>query len=303
MTSPERISHTWRLVVAYHGARFAGWQKQHGARTVQGTLEEALSKLAGERVSVKAAGRTDSGVHARGQLVSTTFASRVPEHKMLLAAQSHLPDDLSVVAASIVAADFDAKRHSIAKRYVYRIHNAVPYDPFDGSTRWHVRGRLDVDKMKRAAPALVGELDFESFRSAQCDAAHAMRYLWHVEVTDALPLIAIEVRGNAFCRNMVRIIAGTLVDIGRGKIAVDAIPAILAARKREAAGITAPPEGLTMEEVYMPEDAMRAGIPDGAHFPGWPPGSEHDHGAAIMARRILEDDERDDERDDMRDDE
>lgn len=261
------------MVVAYHGAQFQGWQKQANVRTVQETLETALGKLAGERVVVRGAGRTDAGVHARGQLVSTTFSSRVPEGKMLLAANSQLPTDLSVMSVQEVDEKFDAKRDSIAKRYVYRVHNHVVYDPFFGSTRWHFRGHLDVEKMRRAARDLVGELDFQSFRAVSCDAKHARRYLWRVEVTDQRPLIEIEVRGNAFCKNMVRIIAGTLVDVGRGRIPADAMPRILAARDRTAAGITAPAEGLTMEEVYLPEDAERAGIPEGAVFPGWPVGA------------------------------
>lgn len=261
------------MVVAYHGGSFQGWQKQTGQRTVQGCLEAALEKLCGEPVSVKAAGRTDAGVHARGQLVSSTFTSRVRPEKMVLALNAQLDADLSVLSADVVNDAFDAKRDSIAKRYVYRVHHAVAHDPFLGPFRWHVRGRIDVDKMRRAAIDLVGEHDYESFRSVHCDAAHARRYLWKVDVTTDGPEIAIEVRGNAFCRNMVRIIAGTLVDIGRGRIDEGAIPGILAARKREAAGITAPPEGLTMEEVYLPQDAVRAGIPEGARFPGWPPSS------------------------------
>ncbi len=219
----------------------------------------------------RAAGRTDAGVHARGQLVSSTFASRVPPEKMVLALGSQLPDDLSVLEAAVVDASFDAKRTSIGKRYVYRVHAAIPRDPFAGAFRWHVRGKIDVEQMARAAPALVGEHDYESFRSALCDAAHARRCLWKVEIKASLPLIEIEVRGNAFCRNMVRIIAGTLVDVGRGRFAADAIPQILAARDRTRAGITAPPEGLTLEEVYLPSDGVRAGIPDGVVFPGWPP--------------------------------
>ncbi|MDP2340429.1 MAG: tRNA pseudouridine(38-40) synthase TruA [Deltaproteobacteria bacterium] len=271
MNAPERHRSTWRFVVAYHGGRFAGWQKQEATRTVQGTLEAALTRLAGEPVLTRAAGRTDSGVHARGQLVSSTFTSRVSPEKMVLALGSLLPDDMSVLEAAIVDEKFDAKGTSIGKRYVYRVHAAVPRDPFLGPFRWHVRGPVDVDKMRRAAPALVGELDYESFRSAQCDASHARRCLWMVDVKATLPLIEIEVRGNAFCRNMVRIMAGTLVDIGRGRFDVDSIPAMLQARDRKAAGITAPPEGLTLEEVYLPEDGARAGIPVGVVFPGWPP--------------------------------
>lgn len=266
---------TWRFVVAYHGARFHGWQKQAGARTVQGTLEEALSKLAGgEPVFCRAAGRTDSGVHARGQLVSARFATKVPPEKMLLACGSQLPDDMAVLQADIVDDGFDARRHSIGKRYVYRVHKSVAWDPFDGPTRWHVRGRLDVAVMQREARFLVGEHDFESFRSAQCDAAHARRYLWRVDVVDRTPLIEFEIRGNAFCRNMVRIIAGTLVDIGRGRMPEGSIQRLLEVKDRKQAGITAPPEGLTMEQVYLPEDGVAAGIPEGAVFPGWPPTAE-----------------------------
>jgi tRNA pseudouridine38-40 synthase len=271
MGVPERAQHTWKFVVAYHGARFQGWQKQADQRTVQGVLEAALEKLSGEPVHAQAAGRTDAGVHARGQLVSATITSRVRPEKMVLAMNAQLDDDLSVLSASMMPDGFDARRDSIAKRYVYRVHHAVAHDPFVGSVRWHVRGALDIAAMQRAAQDLVGDHDYESFRSVHCDARHARRYLWKVDVVDDAPEVRIEVRGNAFCRNMVRIIAGTLVDVGRGRLASDAMPAILQAKKREAAGITAPAHGLTMEEVYLPEDAVRAGIPPDARFPGWPP--------------------------------
>jgi len=280
MSVPEPVSRsdaasqqalsTWKLVIAYHGARFQGWQKQADQRTVQGELEAALSRLCGAPVVAKAAGRTDAGVHARAQLVSVTMTTRVPPARMVLALNSQLPKDLAVTDASVVADGFDAKRDSIAKRYVYRLHTAVAHDPFVGSTRWHVRGRVDVARMQRAAKDLVGEHDFESFRSVHCDAAHARRFVWRVDVTQQGPEISIEVRGNAFCRNMVRIMAGTLTDIGKGRFAEDAIPAMLAARQRESAGITAPPDGLTLEEVYLPETAARAEIPAGASWPGWP---------------------------------
>ena len=204
---------------------------------------------------------------------------------MLLAANSQLPDDLSVMEVHEERADFDAKRHSIAKRYVYRVHNHFVYDPFVGSTRWQFRGPLDVDKMRRAARDLIGELDYQSFRAVSCDALHARRFLWRVDVADHRPLIEIEVRGNAFCKNMVRIIAGTLVDVGRGRIPADSMPAVLAARDRKAAGITAPAAGLTMEEVYLASDAQRAGIPEGARFPGWPPTEAVIDHAALDASR------------------
>jgi tRNA pseudouridine38-40 synthase len=273
MTAPAVHRSTWRFVVAYHGARFSGWQRQDNARTVQQVLEEALATLATEPVRVRSAGRTDAGVHARGQLVSSTFSTRVPAEKMVLAAASRLPDDVAVIRADIVADGFDARRDSIAKRYVYRVHNAAAHDPLDGGMCWHVRGRLDVGAMRAAAAALVGEHDFEAFRATDCQAAHARRYVWRVDVVDDGPRLSIEVRGNAFCKNQVRIMAGTLVDVGRGRLRVDDVSRILASRDRTQAGITAPAHGLTMEEVYLAEDAARAGIPADARFPGWPPGA------------------------------
>lgn len=266
----ERRLRTWRLVIAYHGRRFVGFQAQEGERSVQGELERALSALAGEPVRVRGAGRTDAGVHARGQVVSTRFASRVPTEKMVLAAASQLDDDLAVVRADEMFDAFDAKRHSIAKRYVYRIHTQAWRDPFGGSTSWHVRHRLDVDAMMEAAGAFVGELDFESFRSQHCDAAHARRFLWQSEIRQEQGQLVYEVRGNAFCRHMVRCLAGTLVDVGRGRFTPADMTRLLAARDRTVAGVTAPPQGLTLEEVYFPDAIAHAGIPAGASFPGWP---------------------------------
>ncbi len=243
---------------------------------MQQVLEEALTSLATEPVRVRAAGRTDSGVHARGQLVSATFSTRVPPEKMVLAAGSRLPEDVAVVNAAVVPDRFDARRDSIAKRYVYRVHNHPAKDPLHGDQRWHIRAALDVAAMRHAARALVGEHDFEAFRAADCQAAHARRYLWCVDVVDRAPLLEIDVRGNAFCKNQVRIIAGTLVDVGRGRLRAEDVAAILAARDRTLAGVTAPPCGLTLDEVYLAADAARAGIPPDARFPGWPPADTDD---------------------------
>jgi tRNA pseudouridine38-40 synthase len=284
MTRVSLPPSTWRFVVAYRGGGFAGWQVQEGRRTVQGELQRALCAIAGGApVAVRGAGRTDAGVHARGQVASARFATAVPPHKMVLALGSQLGDDVSVLAAHRVGDDFDARAHAVGKRYVYRVHNAAFVDPMESATSWHVRKPLDVAAMAAAAEHFVGEKDFESFRSAQCDAAHARRYLWRVAITELAdivspsarpprgPLLSIEVRGNAFCRNMVRCIAGTLVDVGRGRFRPADVPAMFAARDRRGAGVTAPPEGLTLEEVYYPDAVAHAGIPEAASFPGWPP--------------------------------
>lgn len=265
---------TWRLKVAYHGGRFAGWQAQAGERTVQAELERALSLLAHEPVSARAAGRTDAGVHARGQVVSCRFSSSIPARKLPLALNANLPEDISVLSAEEMPAGFDAKRYAVGKRYCYRVLPRVPRDPFDGGTSWHVRSPLDLDAMREAAAVFVGEHDFESFRSVHCDASHARRYLWLVDVREEGERVVIEVRGNAFCRNQVRILSGTLVDVGRGRHSPEDVKRMLDARDRTQAGVTAPAHGLFLEEVYYPDDLSRAGIPEGASFPRYPVTSE-----------------------------
>jgi tRNA pseudouridine38-40 synthase len=262
------------LTVAYHGGDFAGWQRQEGQRTVEAELRACLEKLAHGEVKLKAAGRTDAGVHARGQVVSAVFSSTVREEKMVLAAGANLPWDVSVTDARWAPEGFSAKTHSVGKRYVYRVQPRTARDPFHDDRAWHVRGGLDVEAMRAAAAHLVGELDYESFRSVHCDAAHARRYLWRVSVEEEGPLLAIEVRGNAFCRNMVRVIAGTLVDVGLGRMDAGVIPEVLAARDRTRAGQTAPARGLTLERVYYPDTLDDADVPGDARFPGYPPTEE-----------------------------
>jgi tRNA pseudouridine38-40 synthase len=266
----ERTVATWRFVVAYQGRRFKGWQAQDGERTVQGVLAAALSQIANEPVTVRAAGRTDAGVHARGQVVSARFSSRIPPHKMILASGSVLPDDVAIVRAEQMPEGFDAKRYSTGKRYCYRVHNRAWNDPFRTRTSWHVKQELDVDAMRTAAALFVGEHDFESFRAASCEAAHARRYIWRSSIDVDDGLLTYEVRGNAFCRYMVRTLAGTLVDVGKGRFTPDDVTRMILARDRRSAGMTAPALGLTLEEVYYPDALAHADIPADARFPGYP---------------------------------
>jgi tRNA pseudouridine38-40 synthase len=275
----ERTTTTWRLTLSYRGSEFSGWQQQPGVRTVQVELEKAMAALTGGPVAARVAGRTDAGVHARGQVVSARFESAVEAQKMPLALNAHLPEDISVTRAEPMPGGFDAKRHAVGKRYVYRVLHRNVRDPLDAIGRWHVRGALDIEPMVTAARFLVGERDFNSFRASDCQAAHARRYLWRVSVhpegegqrSDRLYL---DVRGNAFCKNMVRVIAGTLVDVGLGRLSANDIPRILLARDRKAAGRTAPAEGLTLEQVYYPDRLERAFIPKEARFPRFPPTAE-----------------------------
>jgi tRNA pseudouridine38-40 synthase len=181
-----------------------------------------------------------------------------------------LPKAISVWHADEMPSGFDAKKHAVGKRYVYQILNASARDPFAIHTVWHVRKPLDVAAMREAAKHLVGHLDFESFRSVYCQASHGRRYLWKIDVAKIGDLIKVDVRGNAFCHNQVRIIVGTLVDVGMGRIGASNVSRVLEARDRKLAGRTAPASGLTLEQVYYPDDLGDACIPPDASFPRYP---------------------------------
>lgn len=266
----EKLEHTWRLWVSYNGARYCGWQFQPNDPSIQIQLQNALHHLTGQDVVLTVAGRTDAGVHAKRQVVSCRFASRFDPQKLVMAFSTQLPEDIVVTRADIVPIGFDAKKHSIGKRYVYRIWQRLAKDPFESQTSWHVKKELDISSMQQAAHCLQGDHDFESFRSANCQAAHARRYIWKVAVEKQDNFVTIDVRGNAFCHNMVRIIVGTLVDVGLGKKSAEDVKNILAAKDRTIAGKTAPAGGLFLWDVYYPDDLSMAKIPNDAKFPRFP---------------------------------
>lgn len=255
--------------VAYDGTHFSGWQIQAEQRTVQGELQRAFESIVQHPVRVRGAGRTDAGVHAQGQKIALDWDHPLPPERVVLAMAALLPHDITLRDVQPCASNCDVKSDSLGKRYVYRIHLASHRPLRERAWVWHRRGHLDVAAMQRAAQDLVGEHDFESFRQAGCQAAHARRCVWAVNVQRDDEIISIEVRGNAFVRGMVRVISGTLYEVGRGRQAPDSMPSLLAARNRALAGITAPAKGLTLEEVYMPQDETRAGIPDWAKWPGF----------------------------------
>jgi len=266
--TPKKIS--WRLLVSYVGTNYHGWQKQPSHSSVEEKLENALFKITKQQVSLTVAGRTDSGVHAAGQVVSCTFESRLDSRRLLLALGSVLPSDIAVWRADEMPVGFNAKRQSVGKRYVYQINQSLARDVFLDQIHWHLRRKLNVKDMNNAAKYLVGEHDFESFRSLSCDAAHAKRHVWYCGVSLANSVISIDIRGNAFCHNMVRIIVGTLVEVGFGKLRPNDLPKILEAKDRTLSGQTAPPYGLCLDEVYYPDDLCFAQIPYGVVFPRFP---------------------------------
>jgi tRNA pseudouridine38-40 synthase len=242
-----------KLTLEYDGAAFVGWQAQAEGRSVQGVLEGAIARLCKEPVHVTGAGRTDSGVHARGQVASLQVAQRLPLRAWTVGLNALLPKDLSCVQAEEAPQGFDARRWARGKRYVYSILQTQVRLPLERGRAWEIRRPLAVGPMQAAAKALLGTHDFSSFRAADCPANHPVRELRRLEVSSEGPRVRLVVEATAFLKHMVRNLAGTLVEVGHGRRAPDSLGALLAARDRKLAGPTAPPHGLVLEEVfYLP---------------------------------------------------
>lgn len=241
---------TLKLTFAYDGTDFAGWQRQENALAVQQVVEEAFAHFTdGRPPTISGAGRTDSGVHALGQVASVNVEFAHPASAVMRGLNIRLPPAIRVVGAVDAAPGFHARFHATGKMYRYRIQRAPVLSPFDRLYAWHVPWALDVAAMREAAAALVGRHDFASFQASGTKITETHRTLERVEVTEAGNEIQIVVEGDGFLRQMVRIIAGTLVEVGAGQRAAASIREVLAARHRDAAGKTSPPQGLTLVAV------------------------------------------------------
>jgi tRNA pseudouridine38-40 synthase len=254
--TPQR---TIRLVVAYDGRDFHGFQRQAEARTVQGTLEAALTRLTGEVIRLRGSSRTDAGVHAEGLVASFRTGRTIPVKAFHLGTNSLLPHDLAVQSADEVPAHFDARGATLAKTYHYRIWNAPTRNPLLHARAWHVRKPIDVARVRAALPGLIGAHDCTSFQAANCDSKSTERDIYRLGVArGASADLVIELCANAFLRNMVRIVVGTLVEIGLGKRPVDDLTRLVEARDRTEAGETAPAGGLTLHRVFQEPEALFA---------------------------------------------
>lgn len=243
----------YKLLVEYEGTLYLGWQIQPQGRSVQGEFETALQRLTGQQIRVTAAGRTDRGVHASGQVVSFQLPQVWPTTTLQRALNALLPHDVAVCRVETVADAFDPRRHAVSRTYVYRIWNRRVASPFWRRFAWHVPTPLDTGAMQQAAQALVGEHDFASFQASGCEAQHAVRRVLRSEVQHYGPMIRYEIEANAFVRHMVRNIVGTLVQIGGGERPASDLAEILARRDRRWAGPTAPAQGLCLVAVrYEP---------------------------------------------------
>jgi tRNA pseudouridine38-40 synthase len=240
-----------RLVIAYRGTRYAGWQIQPRSPTVQGTIEEKLRQMTQQLCRLRAAGRTDAGVHARGQVANFRTESTIPERGFFRGLNALLPDDIGILSVEEVSLDFDSRRHNQGKRYRYSIWNQRAPSPEHSETTYHLHRPLDVLAMACAARCFVGTHDFASFRSASCERRTTVRSLFRCSVSAEPPLLHIDVEGTAFLKNMVRIIAGTLVEVGRGERGPESIVELLGQARRPDAGITLPPHGLCLMRVFV----------------------------------------------------
>lgn len=240
---------TLRLLIEYDGTDFAGWQRQDGQRTVQGCLEDAFRAMTKQEICVRGAGRTDSGVHAEGQVASVQVTSRIPVLGFLRGLNSNLPRDIAVLDVSDASPDFNARFGARGKIYRYQIWNHPVRSPARRRDTWHVFAPLDVHRMRDAATAFLGEHDFRGFRAADCDRKSTVRLIRRFDVRRQGGLISLEVEGTAFLKNMVRILTGTLVAVGLGKMTRENILDLFRSGDRTQAGMTAPACGLALVKV------------------------------------------------------
>ncbi len=248
------------LGIEYDGTSYNGWQRQKSGIGVQQRLEEALSLVADEAIEVTCAGRTDTGVHASGQVVHFDTVAERSDRGWLLGANTNLPDDISVSWVRRVDDEFHARFSATGRSYRYLILNRLQRSALHRQRAWWVHQPLDEARMNEAAQRLVGEHDFSAFRAAGCQAGSARREITHIEVTRNGDWVTLRVSANAFLMHMVRNITGTLAAIGQGEAPVGWISEVLESGDRKIGGVTAPPHGLTLVAVAYPPEY---GIPSG----------------------------------------
>ncbi|MFB6469199.1 tRNA pseudouridine(38-40) synthase TruA [Cytobacillus sp. Hz8] len=237
--------------VQYDGTSFSGYQVQPNKRTVQGELEKALQRLhKGGMVKVYASGRTDAGVHAKGQIIHFDSPLAIPLIKWETALQSMLPQDIAVSCFEMVAPGFHARFDAKGKEYRYFVHISPQRDPFKRNYSYHYSYPLDFEKMRNASESLLGTHDFTSFCSAKSEVEDKVRTIHAIEISQDGDLLMFRFVGNGFLYNMVRILVGTLLEVGSGGLSPASVKEIIERKDRQFAGKTAPPQGLFLWEVF-----------------------------------------------------
>lgn len=240
-----------RLLLQYEGTRYQGWQKQTThENTIQGKLETLLSKMCGEPVEIQGSGRTDAGVHALGQVANFHTDCEMSTDEMLSYINQYLPEDIAVVEVAEAAPRFHSRLNATGKCYVYKVINSSVPDVFLRRYAWQVPDALDPEAMRKAAALLLGSHDFKAFTSAKKGKKSTVRRIDEIRIEKEGDLITLTFVGDGFLHHMVRILVGTLLEVGRGVRTPESMEEILASCSREKAGMLAPAKGLTLREVY-----------------------------------------------------
>jgi tRNA pseudouridine38-40 synthase len=239
-----------KLTIRYDGTEYSGWQFQRNSRmTIQAILQRAIKKITGEHSHVTGSGRTDAGVHAMAQIANFKTHSKIPLKNIQLALNSILPDDIVIYDAQEADAKFDAQRSAVSKLYRYTIMNADYMDPFIRRYAAKIFYTIDISLMKKAAKHLVGRHDFRAFQAVDGVERNSVRTVKYITIRKRGDLITIDIEADGFLYNMVRNIAGTLVEVGRGKFTVASVATMLRKKDRRLSGPTMPAKGLTLIKV------------------------------------------------------
>lgn len=239
-----------KLIIEYDGKKFGGWQKQPNKLNIQGEIEKAIGEITGEKIELNASGRTDAGVHSLGQTANFKTNSTIDIAKIPVAINSKLKQSIRIISAEEVDERFHARYSCTGKKYRYVINNSKYGSAIYRDLEYHMPIKLNVDDMKKAIQYFEGEHDFKGFKASGTSSKSSVRTIYSAKVITEGNRINIELEGNGFLYNMVRIISGTIVDVGLGKIKPDEIPNILESKDRTRAGKTLPPQGLYLVDVY-----------------------------------------------------
>lgn len=239
------------ITISYDGSKYHGWQIQQNAVTVQEVFQQALYSVINDKPDIKACSRTDSGVHAEMFCISTKISHPIPAIRLKAALNSYLPESVVVLDVKEVSLDFHARYNAKGKRYIYRVLNRMERDPFYVGRALHYKYDIDVELLNKASKAYIGSHDFTSFCTLDNrEKGDFVRTIYDFSVVRKGDIVEFSVEGNGFLYNMVRIMVGTLLYINEGKLSADSIPDIISAESREAAGPTAPPQGLYLNKVF-----------------------------------------------------
>lgn len=239
-----------KLIIEYDGKKFGGWQKQPNKLNIQGEIEKAIEEITGEAVKLNASGRTDAGVHSLGQTANFKTNSEIDISKMAIAINSKLKQSIRIIKAEEVDEKFHARYSCKGKKYKYVINNSKYGSAIYRDLEYHMPIKLNVEAMQKGIKYFEGEHDFKSFKASGTSSKSSVRTIYSAKVIEDGERIIVELEGNGFLYNMVRIISGTIVDVGLGKIKPEEIPEIIESKDRTRAGKTLPPQGLYLVEVY-----------------------------------------------------